>query len=153
MSERFKDQEHLLRVAGLFVAAILVFMLFKALLVPADFGRYGHYRAGALDDNRAHPVAFAGRATCGACHDEAARTLAQGRHAIVGCEACHGALFAHAEGADAAAAKPTRPDAGVCSVCHAPDVAKPAGFPQARVGEHADAGTCLECHKAHHPGV
>lgn len=152
MQDRFKDQAHLLRVAGLFVAALLVFLLLKTLLVPADFGRYGHYRAGALDDNRAHPVVYAGRAACAACHEDAAAALAKGRHATVGCEACHGALGTHAEAADPVQAKPARPDARLCPVCHAAEVAKPTGFSQVRA-DHADAGTCLECHQAHQPGV
>ena len=38
------------------------------LLVPSDFGVYGFYRAGALNDVKARPIAYAGRAACEECH-------------------------------------------------------------------------------------
>jgi hypothetical protein len=150
---RFKDVEHLVRVAALFLGGLLLFLVLKAALVPETFGRYGHYRAGALDDARARPVAFAGGGACADCHGDALEALKQGKHAGVRCEACHGPLAAHAQAEDPAAAKPQRPTAELCPVCHAANVAKPAGFPQVQVKEHAEPGTCLECHKAHQPGV
>jgi hypothetical protein len=148
---RFQDQEHLYRVAVLFVAGLLVFMLLKTLLVPRGFGVYGHYRAGALADNRARPIAFAGRATCEACHTDAVQAATGGKHAGIGCEACHGALARHAQADDPAAAKPARPTAELCPACHTANVGKPAGFPQVQIKEHAAPGTCLECHRAHQP--
>jgi hypothetical protein len=151
MFERsFKHEAHLFRVAGLFVAGLGVFLGLRAWLVPKDFGLYGHYRAGALDDNRAREVAFAGRETCEACHSDVAEARAGGKHARIGCESCHGAQARHAEAEDPAAARPQRPDARLCQTCHAQNVAKPRGFPQID-GRHAEAGTCLTCHKAHRP--
>jgi hypothetical protein len=153
LGQRFKDQEHLLRVAGLFLVGLLAFLLLKAVLVPEGFGRYGHYRAGALDDARARPVAFAGSGACTDCHSDVVDAKKAGKHAGVRCEACHGALASHAQADDAVATKPPRPTAALCAVCHSANVAKPAGFPQVQVKEHAEPGTCLECHKAHQPGV
>ena len=153
LGQRFKDQEHLLRVAALFLAGLLLFLFLKAVLVPKDFGKYGHYRAGALEDARARPVAFAGAAACADCHSDAVDAKKAGKHAGVRCEACHGALASHAQADDPAAAKPKHPTAELCLVCHAANVAKPAGFPQVQAKEHAEPGTCLECHKGHQPGV
>ena len=48
MGVLFGHKEHLLRVAGLFVAGVLAFLVLQAFLVPRGFGVYGHYRAGAL---------------------------------------------------------------------------------------------------------
>jgi len=150
---RFQDQEHLLRVVGLFLAGVVVFLVLQVLLVPKDFGLYGHYRAGALDDARARPVAFAGAGACAGCHSEVADAKKGGKHAVVRCEACHGPLVSHAEADDPAATKPPRPTATLCPVCHTAAVGKPAGFPQVNLKEHAEPGTCLECHKAHRPSV
>lgn len=148
---RFKDQEHLLRVVGLFLAALVVFFILRALLVPEGFGVYGHFRAGALDDNRAGPVAFAGGEACAACHDEVVQLRGRGKHAKVNCEACHGAQSRHAQADDPSAHKPERPGPSLCPVCHTVNLAKPASFPQVVPREHADGTSCLECHAAHDP--
>jgi Cytochrome c7 and related cytochrome c len=153
LGQRFKDQEHLLRVAALFVGGLLLFLFLKAVLVPKGFGTYGHYRAGALEDARARPVAFAGAGACADCHSDVLDDKKAGKHAGVRCEACHGPLASHAQADDPAAAKPKRPTAELCLVCHAGNVAKQAGFPQVQTKEHAEPGTCLECHKGHQPGV
>jgi hypothetical protein len=146
----FKDKEHLLRVAGLFVVGIAAFLLLQQLLVPKGFGEFGHFRTGALDDNRAVPAKFAGQATCVECHTDEAAARTAGKHAHVHCEACHGALGRHA--ADPEALKPTRPDPRtLCVTCHMVNEAKPAGFPQIDPKDHPE-GVCTECHLAHNPG-
>jgi predicted CXXCH cytochrome family protein len=147
----FEGKEHLLRMAGLFGLGVGVFLVVKGILVPADFGVYGHYRAGALADNKRRAPAYAGRAACAECHPEAAEAIKGGSHRPVGCEACHGALARHVE--DATAQKALRPDTrAVCIQCHAADPAKPAKFPQVDPREHAAQGACTECHTAHSPG-
>jgi hypothetical protein len=153
LGRRFEDQEHLLRVAALFVAALLLFTLLKVALVPRGFGTYGHYRAGALEDARSQPVVFAGSGDCADCHTDVGEARKAGKHAGVRCEACHGALARHVQAEDPSSAKPQRPGADLCLVCHAANVAKPAGFPQIQAKEHAEPGTCFECHKPHQPGV
>jgi hypothetical protein len=153
MGERFKDQEHLLRIAALFLAGVIAFVVARAVLVPKGFGVYGHFRAGALEDNRERPVVFAGHDACEACHSDVSDARKGGKHEKVSCEACHGAQNAHASAEDPSAQKPTRPDAAVCVVCHLANVGKPKGFPQIKLKDHAEPGTCLTCHKAHKPGA
>jgi hypothetical protein len=146
----FGHREHLVRVAGLFVAGIVVFVALQALLIPKGFGLYGHYRAGALDDARARPIVYGGRAACLDCHADAADAAKGSGHAGVRCEACHGPLAAHAGDPGAHAAK--RPDPAVlCVRCHQQNVARPAGFPQKDRAEHAGDEPCTTCHVAHHP--
>lgn len=150
MRRLVQNKEHLVRMAGLFAVGIAVFLVLQALLVPEGFGVYGHFRAGALEDNRAHPLTYAGRASCGECHSDAAEAVRAGKHGPVACEACHGPLARHA--ADASAQKAERPDGrGICLRCHAANVAKPTSFPQVEVNEHSPEGSCLECHPAHSP--
>lgn len=145
-----RDYEHLLGIAGLFAAAVAVFVLLRAVLIPEGFGVYGHYRAGAIDDNRGDTLVHAGRAACVACHAERAQELGGGTHKDVGCESCHGALGAHA--LQPAQAKATRPDGrALCQRCHAKNVTRPAAFPQVDPAEHAPEGSCTDCHAAHSP--
>jgi predicted CXXCH cytochrome family protein len=151
MSARFKDWEHLARVAGLFLAGLVAFLVLKAVFVPAGFGVYGHFRAGALDDNRARPLSYAGRVACAECHSDVVEVRQAGKHAAVSCEACHGPHAAHAADPSTTAAR--RPDAAqLCLVCHAANVAKPRSFPAIAVEEHAGTESCLTCHTAHNPG-
>jgi Cytochrome c554 and c-prime len=147
----FGSGEHLVRVLLLFAAGLLAFLGLKSLLVPPGFGAYGHYRAGALDDNRARPVTFAGRAACADCHEDEPAALARGQHAHVGCEACHGAQSVHA--GDPEAQKPRLPEApALCLRCHARSSGRPAAFPQIDPADHADQARCTECHTPHDPG-
>jgi predicted CXXCH cytochrome family protein len=147
----FKDAEHLARVAALFLLGVAAFFLAQRLFVPEGFGKYGHYRPGALADRRNLPLVFAGRAACEECHTDIAETKAKGKHARPACEACHGPLATHA--ADPSV-KPVRPDGRtVCLRCHTALVGRPASFPQIAVAEHAPKGACTECHAAHDPGL
>jgi hypothetical protein len=149
--ELLRDKEHLVVLTGLFFLALLVFLGLRALLVPADFGVYGHFRRSALDENQARPLVYAGREVCQTCHVDEAAKLKTGKHAGVGCEACHGALGAHAE--DPSTAQARRP-AGrdFCLGCHAANVAKPHKFPQIQAKGHAD-GPCVTCHTPHSPQI
>jgi hypothetical protein len=146
----FGHKGHLVRVAALFAVGVVVFVALQALLVPKGFGVYGHYRAGALDDNRARPPAHAGRAACVECHSDVWEPLQKGKHAGVHCEACHGPLARHAE--DPSAGQAVKPDPKVlCARCHEPRVARPATFPQVDPAEHSGGESCTSCHKAHDP--
>jgi predicted CXXCH cytochrome family protein len=150
MSVLFGHKEHLVRMAALFGVGVVAFLVLQALLVPEGFGVYGHYRAGALEENRARPVAFAGRAACVECHSDVPDAMKGGRHAGIRCEACHGPLGAHA--GDPTRKKAVRPDSKVlCARCHAANVARPARFPQVDPAEHSGGEACTTCHKAHNP--
>jgi hypothetical protein len=149
-----KDAGHLIRLAALFVVGLGIFLAVRAAIVPAGFGKYGHYRAGALDDIRQRPISFAGRATCEMCHDGQATVLHAGKHTGVGCEACHGAQAHHANLDDPSTGKPVLPDTRVlCRRCHEANSAKPKNFPQVVVKDHAGAEPCKRCHTPHNPKI
>lgn len=146
----FKDKEHLVRMAGIFAVGILLFLGLQALLVPKTFGLYGHYRAAAIGEVAALPMAFAGRASCAGCHAAALEVQKAGKHATLGCEACHGALLAHA--LKPASVKPAKLDAKkLCPVCHAANTARPPWFKQVNVQEHSSGEACDTCHQPHAP--
>lgn len=152
MKTRFKDIEHLLRLAGLFAAGALVFVLVRATLVPDDFGVYGHYRAGALDDGRARPIAYAGQAACSDCHEDVVTMRADSGHAKLACEGCHGPAAAHIEAPDER--KPLRPDGRqLCVRCHAANTGKPRWYRTVVVQDHAGEEKCITCHQPHAPRI
>jgi len=150
MRETLKDRAHLLRVAAVFGAGLALFLIVRGVLVPRDFGKYGHYRAGALDDIRATEPSFAGREVCAECHTEEAGLLKKGKHAGLGCEACHGALAKHVD--DQEKQKPAKLDPRkLCLTCHTANVAKPKKFPQVDPAEHGEGAACTSCHVPHDP--
>jgi predicted CXXCH cytochrome family protein len=149
---QFKDAEHLLRLAAIFIAGLLVFVVVRAALVPDDFGVYGHYRAGAVDDNRARPLVHAGQAACADCHGDVVTTRAAAGHVRVACEGCHGPLARHAAAPDEA--KPVRPDGReLCARCHAANTGKPAWYRTVAVKDHAGEERCVACHTPHDPRI
>ena len=151
MKGRFKDVEHLLRLAALFLGGLLVFGIARAELVPPTFGQYGHYRAAAIDDVRAKPIEYAGHQACAECHSDIVELKAQARHKAIACETCHGPLARHAED-PGQVATPKRPEARpLCIRCHAAKTGKPAQYPSVDVKEHAGDENCLTCHKPHDP--
>lgn len=151
MHKMLEGKEHLFRVAGLFLAGLVVFLVVQRLLVPSDFGIYGHYRAGALKDIKALPVVHAGQAACVACHSDEGALKQKGKHAKVSCEACHGPLGRHAAGESDE--KPARPHGRTtCLFCHEKLQARPASHPQVDSKEHAGDSLCIECHSPHEPG-
>ena len=138
-------------MAGIFALGITLFFIFRAVMVPEDFGLLGHYRAGALADNMLKPIRYAGEAACVDCHSAVREKRMTARHAGVHCEACHGPLANHAADVSVAPARP--PGRATCLKCHAARPSKPAGFPQVIPEDHAPEGDCIVCHVAHAPKI
>jgi len=148
----FKNGGHLFRLAGVYIAGTLLFLVIRAFVVPHSFGQYGHYRGAAISEIADHPLHFAGHATCETCHSDVAQTKAAGKHATVNCEACHGAQGKHAE--DPASVDPGKPDTAVlCLRCHAQSAARPKDFPQVNADEHSGGAPCGTCHQPHSPVI
>jgi len=180
MQGRFRHATHVLRVAALFLVGIGAFLIARWVLIPADFGTLGFYRAGALDDVRARPIAYAGSASCDSCHvgkywsdfDDAEATFMadpkhDNKHSALSCEACHGPLAFHVvekkkEEAAAEAGEDVEGEGtpvsqvasdDLCLGCHRKITARPEAQPQVVVGEHEDGTTdeCVSCHRPHRP--
>jgi hypothetical protein len=152
MRNRFKNAEHLIRVALVFIAGLVAFIVVRGMIVPKSFGQYGHYRADALKDIAARTPLFAGREVCAGCHSDVVDLKKTGKHVIVGCEACHGPLAKHAE--DPSTIHPAKLDTAVlCAKCHEANSAKPKAFPQVITKEHAGDLACNTCHQPHKPKI
>lgn len=148
----FQDARHLISLVVALVGAVGAFVLVRAAVVPAGWGQYGHYRGGAIEDNRTRPVAFAGQAECVLCHDGQAEERKTGKHAKINCEACHGPQAKHvaSEGKE----KPAKLEVkALCLNCHEKDSAKPVGFPQVAPVDHYPGTPCNDCHKPHQPAM
>ena len=142
----------MIRPAIVLLIGLGLFLAIRGAVIPKEFGKYGHYRPGALAATREHPISYAGQGTCVICHDEQAAVRAGGKHARVACEACHGPQAKHAD--DPSALKPKLPDvATLCVRCHEKDGAKPKAFPQVASAEHSGGMLCNTCHKPHNPHI
>jgi hypothetical protein len=149
---KFRDVEHLFRLAAIFVFGTLLFVVAKAQMTPKDFGRDGHYRPASVDEIAARPIAYAGQKACVDCHSDVVQTRELARHKAIACESCHGPLAKHADGTDEA--KPARPDGKtLCARCHAAKTGKPKRYPIVDIKEHAGDESCLTCHKPHDPRI
>jgi len=147
---RFKDAEHLLRVALVFAVGILAFVIVRAVLVPRSFGEYGHYRGNSIAEIAAQPVVFAGHQACEDCHSDIVALKNKGKHVGVNCEACHGALAKHTE--DPGSPQPPKLDTAIlCVRCHQVNGARPKSFPQVVAEEHSSGLPCETCHQPHDP--
>ena len=147
---KFKDAEHLVRLAVAFVVVLVVFLLIRAHFIPKSFGQYGHYRGDALAELSSKPIHYAGHQACEDCHSDEAAMKKAGKHVGVNCEACHGPLAKHAE--DPASVVPQLPDTAViCARCHAENIAKPKDFPQVDIAQHSGGALCKSCHQPHSP--
>jgi len=147
----FRDAGHLFRVAAVFLAGLVLFLVVRGCLVPPSFGRYGHYRANAITEIAALPVNYAGHRACEDCHSDVQDVKSKGVHKPVACESCHGPLSAHAS--DPASVTPAKLDTAIlCVRCHQQNIAKPNGFPQVNA-EHSGGVACDSCHQPHNPAM
>jgi len=147
----FKNAGHLFRLAGVFLAGLMLFLTLRGFLVPKSFGQYGHYRGNSLSEVAARTVNFAGHQSCEACHSDVSDKKAKGKHALVNCEACHGPLAKHA---DDPSLQPAKLDtAMLCPRCHEANPAKPRTFPQVASAEHSTGLPCDTCHQPHSPVI
>jgi hypothetical protein len=152
MPGRFEHSAHVVRLAILFAGGFLAFVIVRSALVPDDFGVYGFYRAGALDDARTPPLQHAGEAACLDCHTEVADLRKEARHATVRCEACHGPLAAHVEAPFDVKTRPLDPRL-LCLQCHTQGPGKSLNFPQIVPADHIPDQPCADCHKPHRPKI
>ncbi|MGA8492297.1 MAG: multiheme c-type cytochrome [Terriglobales bacterium] len=151
-AELFKDIEHLVRLAVVFAIGLVAFVILRAAVVPRSFGQYGHYRGAAIAEIASRPIGLAGHATCESCHSDVADQKKLGKHVVVACEACHGALAAHAD--DPGSVQPKKLDTAiVCARCHAANSAKPKWFPQVVTADHSGGLGCDTCHQPHSPKI
>lgn len=150
MGEGPSKYQHVIRVAFLFAGGFLAFAIVRWSLVPADFGVFGFYRAGALAEARTLPPRYGGEVVCLDCHSDVGDVRKGARHERLKCESCHGPLGAHADQIDGSKVPALNPRT-LCFTCHTQKLGIPAKYPQILPAEHGGDGPCTECHKPHRP--
>ncbi|UCF79232.1 MAG: hypothetical protein JSW03_02965 [Candidatus Eiseniibacteriota bacterium] len=138
------------RLILLFGIAAAALVLVRFLLVPDSFGRYGHYRADAVDEVAGMEIRYAGHLLCQECHDDVDAVKSGSMHEAVSCEACHGPGNEHAE--DPFENRLSAPRGRRrCAYCHSYNPSRPTGFPQIEPDEHGGEEPCITCHNPHQP--
>ena len=143
---------HVIRVLGLFAGGFTLFLVVRYFLVPADFGVYGFYRAGALAEARAKAPMYAGTTVCLDCHPDVGKARDGSKHDRVNCQACHGPLAQHATGDVSAKPGALNPRL-LCLTCHTAQAGLPKGFPGVVLKDHAGDSPCTDCHRPHHAKI
>lgn len=141
------------RLLIIFVLIMTVFFIARKIFVPESFGKYGHFRADAINEIMAQEVKYAGHRVCNDCHDEIDAAKKKSFHKKVSCEACHGPTADHVKSFDEdEVILPFAPrKRGYCTLCHIYDPAKPTGFPQIDPVAHNPIKPCITCHDPHSP--
>lgn len=167
--------QHIKRLIISFAVFLLLFIVVQQILKPSSFGKYGHYRADAIQEDAMKKSHYAGSAQCVNCHDEQHTDKALGFHAQLNCEVCHGPGLKHAMYADKFK-DGNLPDSLLlykpdkrkdCAVCHELNAARTkilfdtinkSMVHQVNTLEHNlvnkrtnEKLECIECHNPHQP--
>jgi len=121
-------------------------------MLPDEFGKLGHYRPGAVEDEANRQARIMSSESCFECHPLIKKIHVDGVHKTVLCEVCHGAYADHVKD-DVEDIKP------MCVKCHnkiiqamPPESIKLVAFPEhleeKKVRTHH---ICDQCHHVHAP--
>jgi hypothetical protein len=142
--------KQIISIAVIFSIVIAAFIIGRLLFVPRSFGKYGHYRADAVDEIASQKLNYAGLQACKTCHSSINQTLSDSYHKGLACETCHGPASKHIE--SPGAIKPVVPrERKHCETCHSYNPSRPTGFPQIIAESHNPDKACISCHKPHDP--
>jgi hypothetical protein len=171
----FTSARHFIRLLTVLVIAAAAFLKVRSMVVPADYGTLGHFRAGAIADAASREPRHLGSAACAECHADISEPKSRGKHTVPQCENCHGPGMLHVKlvSEDSVDAYPDpikknknalRPVTGIreCEWCHLKTFERPSVLKSIKsAGEHitAKGGTftpaskCIDCHNPHTAAV
>ena len=138
-------------ISLLTIAIVAAFVSVRSVLVPASFGRYGHYRGDSVAEIAASPIRYGGEEACLECHAGIDEVKTRSSHASVHCEVCHGPLARHAAYPPENPVAPLTDSTATCLRCHASNPTKPPEFKQVDPHEHRPGIECVKCHDPHVP--
>ena len=152
-------KKHVLRPLWVALAVILVVLIGRYFLVPADFGvhgrnfTYGFHRLSNVDEWRNFEVKYKGKATCEECHAEYLEDNLSSYHAVIECENCHGPALNHPEDPELLETNRSRL---LCLRCHAhlpyPENIR-SSMKSIEPQKHNPGEECVSCHNPHRPSL
>ncbi|NIM58018.1 MAG: hypothetical protein GTO16_03615 [Candidatus Aminicenantes bacterium] len=145
-----KVPDQVVRLSIPILILIIGFIVMRNLLVPSDFGKYGHFRAAAIDELVSQEIQYSEHEMCFECHDDVVKAKNMSYHRGVECEVCHGPAAAHIEDPEGNQLPAPR-ERGYCPLCHEYLPSRPTGFPQIVSESHNPFRACVSCHDAHDP--
>lgn len=134
-----------------FVVFIGFFILLRQSLIPDSFGKYGHYRANAIEENKISTSYYKGEEDCTSCHQDLYDLKYSDLHSEVRCESCHSPkidIYTDCE------VMPPIVEGTIefCAICHATNSGRlKTGVPQLDFKEHEPDKNCIDCHNPHAP--
>ncbi|SMC38259.1 hypothetical protein SAMN02746065_101269 [Desulfocicer vacuolatum DSM 3385] len=152
----------LIAVATTLVVATGIGFVVKAQLIPDSFGKYGHYRANAIDEEVQRPIRHGTNTSCLKCHTYEAAIHLKGRHNTISCEFCHGTYADHVSNGKKSGTLPVKKNTEIstlCLRCHNTEikarsqaVIKTVAMPQHLESQEVKlTHTCNQCHHVHAP--
>ncbi len=141
---------HLMRAAGLLIAALVIGLAIRSVLTPDPLLLSSTYRQENVGEwtGESWPVRLVGATYCGDCHREIASRWQASRHQTVTCEDCHGMTQPHVEHKASLVIDTSRE---FCGTCHAENSTRPPDFPQVDLTQHWVGTACAACHNPHDP--
>jgi len=139
------------RLFSTFVVFVGVFILIQQYLKPDSFGKYGHYRANAINDAKLIPLKYKGEKKCTTCHQDIYDLKYSDLHDAVSCESCH---IPKILATDACKINPPKVEGSneFCGQCHAINAGRlKKGPPQLDFKDHYEKQNCIDCHNSHAP--
>jgi len=164
VQQEFKSSHsvHVTRIVLTVIGVVIAGSLVRPLILPNEFGEYGHYRPGAVTDEATRQVRNMTNESCLDCHRNIRKIHLKGVHESVSCEVCHGAYADHVKDDKVIAEMPVvRGDdiKALCLRCHNKVIRArpPESIKMIALPEHLEEKNvsthhiCNQCHHVHAP--
>lgn len=157
-----KAYSHIFRIVFILIFVGVVGVVVRAKVLPQSFGKYGHYRGSAIDDELNRPIRNGTNASCLVCHPHIREMHLEGVHKTVSCEFCHGPVADHVKDGKVIAKLPKKEGKEIkklCLRCHnqiirarPKESIKMISMPQHLEQKHVRTDhNCNQCHNGHAP--
>ncbi|MEN8006658.1 MAG: hypothetical protein ABFS42_06550 [Candidatus Krumholzibacteriota bacterium] len=153
---------HVVRIVLTLAVIVTASVVLRQVFLPDEFGKHGHYRPGAVEDEANRETRIRTNESCFDCHPLIKEIHVDGVHKTVMCEVCHGAYADHVKDDQVIGAMPVASGGDIkplCVKCHnkivqamPPETIKLVAMP-----EHLEERKfrthhiCDQCHHVHAP--
>ncbi len=157
-----KPYSHIVRILLILIGVVVVGVAARTIFLPDSFGKYGHYRPTAVEDEINRPLRNGTNASCLVCHPYIREMHMEGIHKTVSCEFCHGPVADHVQDGKVIAKLPKKQGDEIktlCLRCHnqiirarPKESIKMISMPQHLEQQHVRIDhNCNQCHNVHAP--